>query len=187
MPDIKEQKPNARRDATARAEARQRSWTSCCVSMNATYIVRPDYIEITTFERRLEEKVTRVFPVADLVDPDPELGEPADAVPEPAVQNQQLAIFGQASLGGGGLPGHRRQRSVAASSAAASRRWQQSGGQPGGGIQGGQFGNRAAQIGTAGQPGVRRRRRRRRRRSSSASSATSAASSASRAATRAGC
>ena len=51
--------------------------------MNATYIVRPDYIEITTFRQRLEEKVTRVFPVADLAIPIPQLGEPADAVPEP--------------------------------------------------------------------------------------------------------
>ncbi len=30
-------------------------------SVGATFIVRPDYIEITTFEKRLEEKVTRVF------------------------------------------------------------------------------------------------------------------------------
>ncbi|HEV3435970.1 MAG TPA: sigma-70 family RNA polymerase sigma factor [Gemmata sp.] len=37
-------------------------------SVGATFIVRPDYIEITTFEKRLEEKVTRVFP-EDAVSP----------------------------------------------------------------------------------------------------------------------
>ena len=47
-------------------------------SMNASYIVRPDYIEITTQIKRLEEKVTRAFPVADLV----------IAIPNSIVQSQ---------------------------------------------------------------------------------------------------
>ncbi|HEY1188730.1 MAG TPA: vWA domain-containing protein [Gemmata sp.] len=73
------------------------------VSMGATYIVRPDYIEITTFDRRIEEKVTRVFPVADLA-----IGIPSSVNQQTLFQNQQfqnqnLAIFGQASLFGGGL------------------------------------------------------------------------------------
>src|SRR5262249_47438885 len=37
-----------------------------------TYVVRPDYIEITSYDARMEEKVTRVFPVADLVIPIPQ-------------------------------------------------------------------------------------------------------------------
>jgi len=36
-------------------------------SVGATYVVRPDYIEITTPARRIQEKAARVFPVADLV------------------------------------------------------------------------------------------------------------------------
>ncbi len=40
-------------------------------SMGASFIVRPDYVEITTQNKRLEEKVTRAFPVADLVIPIP--------------------------------------------------------------------------------------------------------------------
>lgn len=40
-------------------------------SMNASYLVRPDFIEVTTQIKRLEEKVTRAFPVADLVIPIP--------------------------------------------------------------------------------------------------------------------
>ncbi|HEV3385479.1 MAG TPA: VWA domain-containing protein, partial [Gemmata sp.] len=76
------------------------------VSMNATFIVRPDYIEITTFDRRLEEKVTRVYPVADLVIPIPSTVDQRTLQQSLNVQNQQLAIFGavlgaQNFLGGG--------------------------------------------------------------------------------------
>jgi tetratricopeptide (TPR) repeat protein len=73
------------------------------LSMNATYIVRPDYIEITTFQRRLEEKVTRVFPVADLAIPIPSSVNQQTLRQNQQFQNQTLAIFGQASLFGGGL------------------------------------------------------------------------------------
>ncbi len=72
-------------------------------SINATFIVRPDYIEITTFNRRLEEKVTRVFPVADLVVPIPNAVVQSQLIQNLSIQNQTLAIFGAASLYGGGL------------------------------------------------------------------------------------
>lgn len=65
------------------------------LSMNATFIVRPDHIEITTFDRRLEEKVTRVFPVADLVIPIPSSVNIATLQQNLFFQNAQLAIFGQ--------------------------------------------------------------------------------------------
>ncbi|MDY3554867.1 VWA domain-containing protein [Gemmata sp. JC717] len=67
------------------------------VSMNATFIVRPDYIEITTFQRKLEEKVTRVFPVADLAIPIPSSVNLQTLQLNQNVQNQTLAIFGAAS------------------------------------------------------------------------------------------
>jgi tetratricopeptide (TPR) repeat protein len=73
------------------------------LSMNATYIVRPDYIEITSFEKRLEEKVTRVFPVADLAIPIPNAVSQSQLINQLQFQNATLAIFGQASLFGGGL------------------------------------------------------------------------------------
>ena len=97
------------------------------LSMNATYIVRPDYIEITTFERRIEEKVTRVFPIADLAIPIPDSVNQQTLFQNLSIQNQQLAIFGQV-LGAQNFQGF------------------------GGafGNQGGQFGG---QFGQAGQPG----------------------------------
>jgi tetratricopeptide (TPR) repeat protein len=73
------------------------------LSMNATYIVRPDYIEVTTFQKRLEEKVTRVFPVADLAIPIPQAVNQQSLQQNLSLQNATLAIFGQASLFGGGL------------------------------------------------------------------------------------
>jgi tetratricopeptide (TPR) repeat protein len=67
------------------------------LSVDATYIVRPDYIEITTFKQRLEEKVTRVFPVADLVIPIPSSVNQQQLFQNLQVQNQALSIFGAAS------------------------------------------------------------------------------------------
>lgn len=72
-------------------------------SMNLTYIVRPDYVEITTFGQRIEEKVTRVFPVADLAIPIPNAVSQSQLIQNLNLQNSTLAIFGQASLFGGGL------------------------------------------------------------------------------------
>jgi tetratricopeptide (TPR) repeat protein len=54
-----------------------------------TFIVRPDYIEITTGERAVREKVIRVYPVADLVTPIPNAFNPSQ------VQNV-LSILGTA-------------------------------------------------------------------------------------------
>jgi tetratricopeptide (TPR) repeat protein len=63
--------------------------------LNGTYIVRADYIEITTAEAALRDKVIRVFPVEDLVVPIP------NAINQQAL-NQSLAVLGQTfSLGGG--------------------------------------------------------------------------------------
>jgi len=70
---------------------------------DVTYIVRPDYVEITSYNARLEEKVTRVFPVADLVVPIPQSVNPQVLQQNLSIQNQTLAIFGAASLYGGGL------------------------------------------------------------------------------------
>jgi len=70
---------------------------------NVTYVVRPDYIEITSYDARLEEKVTRVFPVADLVIPIPSSVNQATLQQNQQVQQQTLAIFGAASLYGGAL------------------------------------------------------------------------------------
>ena len=70
---------------------------------DVTYIVRPDYIEITSYDKRLSEKVTRVFPVADLVIPIPAAVNQQTLFQNLNVQQQTLAIFGQASLYGGGL------------------------------------------------------------------------------------
>jgi tetratricopeptide (TPR) repeat protein len=54
----------------------------------ASYIVRPEYIEITTQDQRLEQKVTRVFEIGDLA-----LAPPNPV--NPAALNQNLAVFGQ--------------------------------------------------------------------------------------------
>jgi tetratricopeptide (TPR) repeat protein len=68
-----------------------------------TFVVRPHYIEITSYDARLEEKVTRVFPAADLVIPIPSSVNQQSLYMTQSVQNQTLAIFGAASLYGGGL------------------------------------------------------------------------------------
>lgn len=92
--DIKDKKPNLA--ATQLRGMKLGTFLDIVLlSMNATYIVRPDYVEITTFNRRLEEKVTRVFPVADLVIPIPSSVNQATLQQNQQFQNQQLAIFGQ--------------------------------------------------------------------------------------------
>jgi tetratricopeptide (TPR) repeat protein len=68
-----------------------------------TYVVRPYYIEITSYDARMEEKVTRVFPAADLVIPIPQAVNQSSLYQNLGVQQQTLAIFGAASLYGGGL------------------------------------------------------------------------------------
>ena len=64
------------------------------LDIKASYIVRPEYIEITTLAQRLEEKVTLAFAVADLV-----LAIPSSVNPQTLQQNSQfqatqLSIFG---------------------------------------------------------------------------------------------
>lgn len=66
-------------------------------SLGCTYIVRPEYIEITTFNVRKQEKVTRAFPVADLVIPIPSSVNQQTLQQNLSIQNQTLAIFGIAS------------------------------------------------------------------------------------------
>jgi len=92
--DIKEKKPNLA--ATSLRGLKLGTFLDIVLlSMNATYIVRPDYIEITTFARRLEEKVTRVFPVADLVIPIPSSVNQQTLQQNQQFQQGQLQIFGQ--------------------------------------------------------------------------------------------
>ncbi len=63
--------------------------------LNATYIVRRDFIEITSAEAALREKVIGVYPVEDLVVPIP------NSVNQMALR-QSVSILGQTfSLGGG--------------------------------------------------------------------------------------
>ena len=83
------------------------------LDIKASFIVRPEYIEITTLEQRLEEKVTVAFAVADLV-----LAIPSSVNPQTLRQNSQfqasqLSIFGigqaqqfgNAGFGGGQFGG----------------------------------------------------------------------------------
>jgi tetratricopeptide (TPR) repeat protein len=115
------------------------------LSMNATFIVRPDYIEITTFDRRLEEKVTRVFPIADLAIPIPDSVNQQTLFQNLSLQNQQLAIFGQV-LGAQNFQGF---------GGAFGNQGQIGGGQfggPGGGPPGGQLGI-MGQFGQVGNQG----------------------------------
>ncbi len=77
---------------------------------NVTYVVRPDYIEITSYDARLLDKVTTTFAVADLVIPIPSAVNQTTLQQTLGVQQQTLAIFGAASgaaqfLGGGGFLG----------------------------------------------------------------------------------
>src|SRR5262249_11404135 len=102
QPNIKEEKPKL--SATQLRGLKLGNYLDIVLlSMNATYIVRPDSIEITTFQRRLEEKVTRVFPVADLAIPIPSSVNQQTLQQNLQFQNQTLAIFGAATLFGGGL------------------------------------------------------------------------------------
>lgn len=57
--------------------------------VNGTYLIRRDYIEVTTGQRATAEKTLRVYPAADLVIPIP------NAINQQSV-NQQLTILGTA-------------------------------------------------------------------------------------------
>src|SRR5262249_8646849 len=57
--------------------------------VNGTYLIRRDYVEITTGQRAVAEKVIRVYPVADLVTPIPNSFNARQV-------NQALTILGTA-------------------------------------------------------------------------------------------
>ncbi|MBP3959842.1 hypothetical protein J8F10_31730 [Gemmata sp. G18] len=148
------------------------------LSMNATFIVRPDYIEVTTFQRRLEEKVTQVFPVADLAIPIPQSVNQRTLFQNQQFQNQSLAIFGQASLFGAGCRTSGPVREPVRRGRGRGR-WEPAqrdggGGPFGAGQQLGNQGNLGSGAGSPGSPGPAR-----------AVQGTSGASSGSRAGTRA--
>ena len=69
-------------------------------SIGATYMVRPEYIEITTVEKRLKEKVVRAFDITELVYQIPSSINQAVLQQNQSVQNTNLSLFGQASFGG---------------------------------------------------------------------------------------
>ncbi len=70
-------------------------------SIGATYVVRPEYIEITTIDKRLTEKVVRAFDVAELVFEIPSSVNQATLFQNQNVQAQNLQLFGQATFAGG--------------------------------------------------------------------------------------
>ncbi len=93
VPDIKDKRPNLA--ATSVRGMKLGDFLDIVLlSMDATFIVRPTYVEITTFERRLEEKVTRVFPVADLAIPIPNAVNQQMLWMNLFFQNSALAIYG---------------------------------------------------------------------------------------------
>ncbi len=69
-------------------------------SIGATYMVRPEYIEITTVEKRLKEKVVRAFDITELVYQIPSSINQAVLQQNQSVQSSNLSLFGQASFGG---------------------------------------------------------------------------------------
>jgi von Willebrand factor type A domain len=70
-------------------------------SVGAYYVVRPEYIEITTYERRFTEKVVRAFDITELVYQIPSSVNQATLFQNQGVQSQNLQLFGQATFSGG--------------------------------------------------------------------------------------
>jgi hypothetical protein len=70
-------------------------------SIGAYYVVRPEYIEITTYERRFTEKVVRAFDITELVYQIPSSVNQATLFQNQNVQSQNLQLFGQATFSGG--------------------------------------------------------------------------------------
>jgi tetratricopeptide (TPR) repeat protein len=70
-------------------------------SVGATYIVRPEYIEITTIDKRLEEKVVRAFDVTELALMIPSSVNQATLFQNFQLLGANLALFGQATFAGG--------------------------------------------------------------------------------------
>lgn len=73
--------------------------------INGTYVVRRDYVEITTRKAAGLEKVVRAYPVADLVIPFPNAVDPNSLQQNLQVLGSSLSANGQAIFGsaGGGL------------------------------------------------------------------------------------
>ncbi len=123
-----------------------------------TYVVRPDYIEITSYQARLEDKVTTTFAVADLVIPIPSAVNQATLQQTLGVQQQTLAIFGQAAgaaqfLGGSGFLGVQGNNGGGGAFGGAPA----GGGGPAGGQAGNPFfggGNQGGIVGLGGNGGV---------------------------------
>ncbi|QEL13697.1 vWA domain-containing protein [Limnoglobus roseus] len=70
-------------------------------SIGAFYIVRPEYIEITTYERRFTEKVVQAFDIGELVYQIPSSVNQASLNQNQNVQTQNVQLFGQATFAGG--------------------------------------------------------------------------------------
>ena len=87
------------------------------LDIKASYIVRPEYIEITTMEQRIEEKVTRALEIGDLAFAAP------NSINQQAL-HQNLAVFGAATPdlrpGGSGRPSSSANSATAGSAAAAA-------------------------------------------------------------------
>jgi tetratricopeptide (TPR) repeat protein len=73
--------------------------------VNATYLIRKDYVEITTRKAAGYEKTVRAYPVADLVIPIPSAVDPLSLQQNLQVLGGSLSANGQAIFGavGGGL------------------------------------------------------------------------------------
>jgi tetratricopeptide (TPR) repeat protein len=70
--------------------------------VNGTYLIRRDYIEITTNDRAIAEKAVRAYPVADLVIPIPNGVNQQGLQQNLQVLGSSLSANGQAIFGGGG-------------------------------------------------------------------------------------
>ena len=66
------------------------------LDLNASFIVRPDYIEITTTDQRLEDKVIRAYECVDLILAIPSSVNQATVQQNLQLLGAQLAILGQA-------------------------------------------------------------------------------------------
>ena len=70
--------------------------------INGTYIIRRDYIEITTTDRAIAEKAVRAYPVADLVIPIPNGVNQQGLQQNLQVLGSSLSANGQAIFGASG-------------------------------------------------------------------------------------
>ncbi|CAN5445992.1 hypothetical protein BH11PLA2_BH11PLA2_15430 [soil metagenome] len=70
-------------------------------NVQLTYIVRPEYIEICSYDKRLKEKVVQTFDVGELVYDIPSSVNQAVLNQNQNVQNTNLQLFGQATFAGG--------------------------------------------------------------------------------------